>query len=201
MGDVRVRPLVAAASARCCGTQGLGARARYRSKRRLARSLNRSTPATSGTSGCRKWDPTLFAVPLPLIPSATSRSSTRCCRGIEDDILPTCRRAGHRRDRVRRVVAGSDQRRPHRLPDRCERLSSARTAWFQGDNFVANRHLVDALTVIASTKAVSVARLAFAWVLARWRRHRPAGGHETARPVSPIRSQPSTSNSTRTILR
>ena len=108
-------------------------------------------------------------------------------------------RAGHRRDRVRRVVAGSDQRRPHRLPDRCERLSSARTAVprRQLRRRPPPRRRVDRDRFDQGcTRRSARVRLGAG---AR-RRHRPAAWARNGATVSPIRSQPSTSNSTRTIL-
>ena len=87
-------------------------------------------------------------------------------RGIEDDILPTCRELGIAVTAYgvlsRGLISDDLTASPTDASD-----FRAHAPRFQGDNFVANRHLVDALTVIASTKAVPVARLAFAWVLAR----------------------------------
>jgi aryl-alcohol dehydrogenase-like predicted oxidoreductase len=87
-------------------------------------------------------------------------------RGIEDDILPTCRELGIAVTAYgvlsRGLISGDLTAPPTDASD-----FRAHAPRFQGDNFVANRHLVDALTVIALTKGVPVARLAFAWVLSR----------------------------------
>jgi aryl-alcohol dehydrogenase-like predicted oxidoreductase len=87
-------------------------------------------------------------------------------RGIEGDILPTCRELGIAVTAYgvlsRGLISADLTAPPTGAGD-----FRAHAPRFQGQNFAANRHLVDALTVIASTKDVSVARLAFAWVLSR----------------------------------
>jgi len=86
-------------------------------------------------------------------------------RGIEADILPTCRELGIGitaygvlsrgliSDSVPTTFAPTDFR--------------AHSPRFQGENLAHNRRLVDALGQIAAAKGASVAQLAIAWVLTR----------------------------------
>lgn len=84
-------------------------------------------------------------------------------RGIEDDILPTCRQLGIGITAYgvlsHGLLSGSWQPRPadHRsyLPR------------FHSDNVAANLALVEALRQVADDRGVSVAQLAIAWVLAQ----------------------------------
>jgi aryl-alcohol dehydrogenase-like predicted oxidoreductase len=87
-------------------------------------------------------------------------------RRIEDDILPTCRELGIAVTAYGVLSRGliSDELTTPPTDGRDFRAHAPR---FQGDNFAANRQLVEALSMIASSKGVSVARLAFAWVLSR----------------------------------
>jgi len=85
-------------------------------------------------------------------------------RGIEDDILPTCRELGIAITAygvLSRGLISADLTSPPRNDYR------AHSPRFQGENFAANRRLVEALTAVASAKGVSVTQLAFAWVLAQ----------------------------------
>jgi aryl-alcohol dehydrogenase-like predicted oxidoreductase len=87
-------------------------------------------------------------------------------RRIEDDILPTCRELGIAVTAygvLSRGLISADLTAPPAQPGDFR----AHAPRFQGENFTANRRLVDALAAIASAKGVSVAQLAFAWVLAR----------------------------------
>jgi aryl-alcohol dehydrogenase-like predicted oxidoreductase len=87
-------------------------------------------------------------------------------RSIEDDILPTCRELGigvTAYGVLSRGLISADLTAP---PTEASDFR-AHAPRFQGENFAANRRLVDAFAVIASAKGVSVARLAFAWVLSR----------------------------------
>jgi aryl-alcohol dehydrogenase-like predicted oxidoreductase len=87
-------------------------------------------------------------------------------RRIEDDILPTCRELGIAVTAYgvlsRGLISADLTAPPAQSGD-----FRAHAPRFQGENFAANRRLVDALASIASAKGVSVAQLAFAWVLAR----------------------------------
>lgn len=86
-------------------------------------------------------------------------------RGIEDEILPTCRELGIgitaygvlSRGLISNVM-------PQTFVPSDFRSHSPR---FQGENLARNRRLVDALAEIAQARGVSVAQLAIAWVLSR----------------------------------
>jgi aryl-alcohol dehydrogenase-like predicted oxidoreductase len=86
-------------------------------------------------------------------------------RGIESEILPTCRELGIGITAYGVLSRGliSDAM-PETFAPSDFRSHSPR---FQGDNLTHNRRLVDGLAEIARTKGVSVARLAVAWVLGR----------------------------------
>ena len=86
-------------------------------------------------------------------------------RGMEDEILPTCRDLGIGITAYGVLSRGliSDAL-PRTFTSTDFRAHSPR---FQGDNLTHNRGLVDALVQIARTKGVSVAQLAIAWVLTR----------------------------------
>jgi aryl-alcohol dehydrogenase-like predicted oxidoreductase len=88
-------------------------------------------------------------------------------RGIEEDILPTCRELGIAITAYgvlsRGLISG------HWTTDR--RLEAtdfrSRAPRFQGENLERNLQLVGALRAIAEEKQASVAQIAIAWVLAR----------------------------------
>jgi aryl-alcohol dehydrogenase-like predicted oxidoreductase len=88
-------------------------------------------------------------------------------RGIEDAILPTCRELGIAITAYgvlsRGLISGHWSRERSTAPDDF-RTHSPR---FQGENLERNLALVDALRAVADRKAVSVAQIAIAWVLAR----------------------------------
>jgi aryl-alcohol dehydrogenase-like predicted oxidoreductase len=86
-------------------------------------------------------------------------------RGIESEILPTCRELGIGITAYGVLSRGliSDGM-PETFAPGDFRAHSPR---FQGDNLTQNRRLVDALAEIAHAKGVSVARLAIAWALSR----------------------------------
>jgi aryl-alcohol dehydrogenase-like predicted oxidoreductase len=87
-------------------------------------------------------------------------------RGIEDDILPTCRELGIGITAYgvlsRGLLSGWRPDTPRAAPD-----SRRFMPRFQGDNAQKNLALVDALRAIAERRGVSAVQLAFAWVLAR----------------------------------
>jgi aryl-alcohol dehydrogenase-like predicted oxidoreductase len=88
-------------------------------------------------------------------------------RGIEDDILPTCRELGigvTAYGVLSRGLISGHWTRETTLAAGDFRGFSPR---FTGDNIDHNLTLVDALRVIADGKGVSVAQVAIAWVLAR----------------------------------
>jgi aryl-alcohol dehydrogenase-like predicted oxidoreductase len=88
-------------------------------------------------------------------------------RGIEADILPTCRELGIGVTAYGILSRGliSDAMRAGATFEAGDfRAHSPR---FQGENFEHNRRLVDALAEIAQARGVSVAQLAIAWVLTR----------------------------------
>ena len=89
-------------------------------------------------------------------------------RGIEDEILPTCRELGHLGHRLRRALAGADQR-PLVAATAAPRAatSAPMSPRFQGQNLEHNLALVEELREIAEQKDASVAQVAIAWVLAR----------------------------------
>jgi aryl-alcohol dehydrogenase-like predicted oxidoreductase len=86
-------------------------------------------------------------------------------RGIEDEILPTCRELGVGITGYGVLSRGliSDG-----VPDTFAPTDfRAHSPRFQGENLAHNRRLVDALAELARAKGVSVAQLAIAWVLTR----------------------------------
>ncbi len=90
-------------------------------------------------------------------------------RGIEDEILPTCRDLGIGVTAYgvlsRGLLSG------HWTPERAETLAPrdfrASAPRFTGENLERNLMLVDALRAVAQEKGATVAQLAIAWVLAR----------------------------------
>jgi aryl-alcohol dehydrogenase-like predicted oxidoreductase len=86
-------------------------------------------------------------------------------RGIEAEILPTCRRLGVGVTAYgvlsRGLLSG------HWSKDRQFRDFRSILPRFQGENLDRNLALVDALRPIAKAKSVSVAQVAIAWVLSR----------------------------------
>lgn len=86
-------------------------------------------------------------------------------RGIEDDILPTCRELGIGVTAYgvlsRGLISG------HWSKDRAEKDFRSISPRFQGDNLDRNLALVEALRAVAKEKDASVAQLAIAWVAAR----------------------------------
>ncbi len=86
-------------------------------------------------------------------------------RGIESQILPTCRELGigvTAYGVLSRGLISNELSATFEPTD--FRAYSPR---FQGENFTRNRGLVDALTQIAANRRISVAQLAIAWVLSR----------------------------------
>jgi aryl-alcohol dehydrogenase-like predicted oxidoreductase len=88
-------------------------------------------------------------------------------RGIEAEILPTCRELGIAVTAYgvlsRGLISGHWQRDREMAPSDFR----AHSPRFQGDNLQHNLSLVDALREVADAKAVTVAQIAIAWVLAR----------------------------------
>jgi aryl-alcohol dehydrogenase-like predicted oxidoreductase len=88
-------------------------------------------------------------------------------RGIERDILPTCRELGIAITAYgvlsRGLISG------HWTPERQLAASDFRTRAprFQGENLERNLELVDALRRVAEEKQASVAQIVIAWVLSR----------------------------------
>ena len=91
-------------------------------------------------------------------------------RGIEAQILPTCRELGIGVTAYGVLSRGliSDAMRTDG-PDATFEPTDfrAHSPRFQGENFAHNRSLVDALASIAANRGISVAQLAIAWVLTR----------------------------------
>jgi aryl-alcohol dehydrogenase-like predicted oxidoreductase len=88
-------------------------------------------------------------------------------RGVEDEILPTCRQLGigiTAYGVLSRGLITDAMRGGGTFTAGDFRAHSPR---FQGENFAHNRRLVDALAAVARGKGVSVAQLAIAWVLTR----------------------------------
>jgi len=87
-------------------------------------------------------------------------------RGIEDDILPTCRELGIGITAYgvlgRGLISGHWSKEPAKPGD--FRSFSPR---FSGENVDSNLALVEALRTVAAAKGVSVAQIAIAWVLAQ----------------------------------
>ncbi|WP_028938525.1 aldo/keto reductase [Pseudonocardia spinosispora] len=88
-------------------------------------------------------------------------------RGIEDDILPTCRELGIGITAYgvlnRGLLSGKWK------PDTSSATADFRnySPRFQGDNLARNLELVDALRVVAEARGVTVAQVAIAWVAAQ----------------------------------
>jgi aryl-alcohol dehydrogenase-like predicted oxidoreductase len=90
-------------------------------------------------------------------------------RGIEEEILPTCRELGIGVTAYgvlsRGLLSGHwSRKREASLTPHDFRASAPR---FQGENLERNLELVEALRALADAKAATVAQLAIAWVLAR----------------------------------
>ena len=88
-------------------------------------------------------------------------------RGIERSILPTCRELGVAITAygvLSRGLISGRYRADQGIPPGDVR---GRMPRFQGDNLTHNLALVDELREVADAKGVSVAQLAFAWVLSR----------------------------------
>ncbi|MER5969384.1 aldo/keto reductase [Streptomyces sp. NPDC002055] len=88
-------------------------------------------------------------------------------RGIEEDILPTCRELGigiTAYGVLSRGLISGHWSRDRRLDSRDFRGMSPR---FTGDNLDHNLDLVEALRKVADAKSATVAQIAIAWVLAR----------------------------------
>jgi aryl-alcohol dehydrogenase-like predicted oxidoreductase len=88
-------------------------------------------------------------------------------RGIEDDILPTCRELGIGITAYGVLSRGllSGRWSANRATDGTDfRVHSPR---FSGENLERNLALVEALRAVAEAKGVTVAQLAIAWVLSR----------------------------------
>jgi aryl-alcohol dehydrogenase-like predicted oxidoreductase len=88
-------------------------------------------------------------------------------RGIEDEILPTCRELGIAITAYgvlsRGLISG------HWSKDRQGRDWRTMSPRFQGGNLDRNLQLVESLRRVAAAKGVSVAQVAIAWVLAQGR--------------------------------
>jgi pyridoxine 4-dehydrogenase len=88
-------------------------------------------------------------------------------RGIEDEILPTCRELGVSVTAYavlsRGLISG------HWSRERSERAGDFRSMSprFQGDNLEHNLELVERLRSVADAKGATVAQVAIAWVLSR----------------------------------
>jgi len=90
-------------------------------------------------------------------------------RGIEDEILPTCRELGIGVTAYGVLSRGLLSR--HWSRERAETLAPhdfrASAPRFQGENLERNLALVDALGALADAKGATVAQLAIAWVVSR----------------------------------
>jgi aryl-alcohol dehydrogenase-like predicted oxidoreductase len=86
-------------------------------------------------------------------------------RGIEDDILPTCRELGIAVTAYgvlsRGLISG------HWSKDRSGQDYRSHSPRFQGENLNRNLALVEALRAVAEARGLSTAQAAIAWVLAR----------------------------------
>ena len=104
-------------------------------------------------------------------------------RGIEAEILPTCRELGVGVTAYgvlsRGLLSG------HWSKERAATAAtSAQTApRFSGENLERNLALVEALRAVAEAKGATVAQVAIAWVLSRGRGHRAARGRAPPRPA------------------
>lgn len=88
-------------------------------------------------------------------------------RGIEDEILPTCRELGIAITAygvLSRGLISDSTMRDRAASPRDFRSQSPR---FQGQNLETNLQLVDSLRTLAETRNASVAQIAIAWVLAQ----------------------------------
>jgi aryl-alcohol dehydrogenase-like predicted oxidoreductase len=88
-------------------------------------------------------------------------------RGLEDEILPTCRELGIAITAYgvlsRGLISGHWSRERSAAPNDFR----AHAPRFSGENLDRNLQLVDTLSELAAAKGISVAQLAIAWVLAR----------------------------------
>jgi aryl-alcohol dehydrogenase-like predicted oxidoreductase len=88
-------------------------------------------------------------------------------RGLEDDILPTCRELGIgfvAYSPLGRGFLSGQIRSPEDLEEDDFRRENPR---FQGENFARNLELVERVRAIADEKGVPASQLALAWVLSR----------------------------------
>jgi aryl-alcohol dehydrogenase-like predicted oxidoreductase len=88
-------------------------------------------------------------------------------RGIESEILPTCRELGvgvTAYGVLSRGLLSGHWSRDREVSDRDFRRTAPR---FSGDNLERNLALVDALRVVAEARSATVAQIAIAWVLHR----------------------------------
>ena len=88
-------------------------------------------------------------------------------RGLEDEILPTCRELGIAVTAYGVLSRGLISGHWSRDRDVAATDFRARAPRFSGENLDRNLALVDALRQVAADKGVTVAQVAIAWVLAR----------------------------------
>ena len=139
-----------------------------RSRRPSARSARWSRPATSATSASPRSAPKTIRRAQQTHPiSDLQIEYSLISRGIEAEILPTCRGARDRRDRLRRALRGLLS--GHWSKDRATGPADFRShaPRFSGENLERNLELVEALRGIAEAKDATVAQVAIAWVLSR----------------------------------
>ena len=105
-------------------------------------------------------------------------------RGIEDEILPTCRELGIGVTAYgvlsRGLLSGHWSQGPRHSGRHDFRSHAPR---FSGENLERNLALVEALRAVAEAKGATVAQVAIAWVLSRGDDIVPLVGARTARPA------------------
>ena len=155
----------------------------FRSKRRSARSPSRSSAVGCGTSGCRRSGRETIRRAAAVHPiSDLQIEYSVLTRGIEDDILDTCRELGigiTAYGVLSRGLIGSSRQE--------FQADDVHAAWprFQGDNLDHNLQLVAGLEAIAARHELTVAQLAIAWVAAQGSDVVPLVGMKKAARVQP----------------
>ena len=118
------------------------------------------------TSACRRWVPEPSGAPQAVHPIADLQIEySLISRGIEREILPTCRELGIGVTAYgvlsRGLISG------HWHKDSQKGDFRSRAPRFQGANLDANLALVERLRAIATAMGASVAQVAIAWVMAQ----------------------------------
>ena len=178
-GPGRRRPTCARPARRSLGRLGvdhIDLYYQHRTDAGTSPSRRRSAPwpswwprARSGTSGLSEALPDTMRRAAAVHPIAALQSEwSLWSRDIEDAVIATARRAGHRHRGLQPARPGLPHRPDHlagRLPR--GRLPGRTCPGSPGENFAHNIELVDQVRSLAATKGCTPGQLALAWVLAR----------------------------------